>query len=88
MWKSMVALKIVAVRTKVLCRLLALLGTFGASVQFGCFGGKAGGVEILVRGFNLHRPKEFVGRPRANMLVGNGHHEHLLASIDTDVEAI
>jgi hypothetical protein len=49
---------------------------------------RVGGVEILVRGFNLHRPKEFVGRPRASMLVEVGHHDHLLASIGTDVEAI
>jgi hypothetical protein len=49
---------------------------------------RIGGKEIEVRGFNIHRPKDFVGRPRASMLVGEGHHEHLTACIGQDVEAV
>jgi hypothetical protein len=49
---------------------------------------RVGGIEILVRGFNLHRPKDFEGPIRASMLVGEGHHEHLLASIGEDVEGV
>jgi hypothetical protein len=49
---------------------------------------RVGGIEILVKGFNLHRPKDLVGPTRASMQVGEGHHEHLLASIGQEVEGV
>lgn len=49
---------------------------------------RVGALEILVRSFDLHRPRDLVGRARASMLVGEGHHEHLLASIGQVVEGL
>jgi len=49
---------------------------------------RVGGVEMMVRGFHLHRPRYSVGRSRPSMLVGEGHHAHLVASIGEEVEGM
>jgi hypothetical protein len=47
-----------------------------------------GGTELLVRGVNVHAPRDFKGPHKISMLVGDGHHEFLLGCLGEEVTGV